>query len=121
MTDTPKLSVYALGQFSGSDHFVRHALVRSVLYTEGVAYLAETGAAYWLVDEIALAQRHAHVQRESFQLWILRVGAQRSATLTCDDGDGRIVHTIAIASTDFPLDEVKLYFCNNVLMLPSEY
>ena len=121
MTDTPKLSADALSQFSGSDHFYRHALVRNVLCTEGVVYLAETGGAHWLIDEIALAQLHSHVQREAFQLWILRVDAQRAATLICDDGDGRIVHTIAIPSTDFPLHEMKLYFCNNVLMLPSEY
>jgi hypothetical protein len=121
MTDTPSLTAEALRQFTGTYHYYRHALMRDVLCTDGVVYLAETGAAHWLVDQIALAQLHSNVRREAFQLWILRVDAQRSATLTCDDGNGRVVHTISIPCTDFPLDEVELYCCDNVLMLPSEY
>ena len=31
------------------------------------------------------------------------------------------VYTQEIPFTDFPLDEVKLYFANNVIHLPSEY
>jgi hypothetical protein len=42
-------------------------------------------------------------------------------TLTCDDGNGNIVFTKDIEHTDFPLDEITLYFTNNVIHLPSEY
>jgi hypothetical protein len=45
----------------------------------------------------------------------------RAATLTCDDGNGNIVFTKKIEHTDFPLDEITLYFANNVIHLPSEY
>jgi len=31
------------------------------------------------------------------------------------------VFTKEIEHTDFPLDEIKLYFTNNVIHLPSEY
>jgi hypothetical protein len=34
---------------------------------------------------------------------------------------GNPVYTQEIPFTDFPLDEVKLYFANNVIHLPSEY
>ncbi|MGD1079605.1 MAG: DUF6876 family protein [Candidatus Sulfotelmatobacter sp.] len=40
---------------------------------------------------------------------------------TCDDGNGNIVFTKEIEHTDFPLDEITLYFTNNVIHLPSEY
>ena len=37
------------------------------------------------------------------------------------DSNGNVVYTQEIPFTDFPLDEVKLYFANNVIHLPSEY
>jgi hypothetical protein len=47
-----------------------------VLYTEGVEYVVENVGAYWLLDEIALAQRHIiPVKREDFQVWDLKVNA----------------------------------------------
>jgi hypothetical protein len=57
-----------LARFTGSEQWFRHALVRSVLYTDGAQYLAEQGGAYWLLDEIALAQRYEkRVVGEGFQ------------------------------------------------------
>jgi hypothetical protein len=47
--------------------------------------------------------------------------ARRSTTRTCDDGDGNIVFTKKIEHTDFPVDEITLYFANNVIRLLSEY
>jgi hypothetical protein len=84
--------------------------------------LAEQGGAYWLLDIIAIAQQHVtRVALEEFQTWKLQVRADRSATVFCEDGNGNIVYTQEIPFTDFPLDEVKLYFANNVIHLPSEY
>jgi hypothetical protein len=45
----------------------------------------------------------------------------RSATLTCDDGNGTIIYTQHIPFTDFPLKEITFYFTDNVILLPSEY
>ena len=64
-----------------------------MLYTEGAEYVAETAGAQWLLDEIALAQRHIiPVKREDFQVWDLKVNADQTATLTCGDGNGREVY-----------------------------
>ena len=54
-------------------------------------------------------------------MWTLKVNPDSSALLTCDDGNGHVVYEQAVPFTDFPLPEVKLYFCNNVIMLPGEY
>jgi hypothetical protein len=122
MTNIPKLTAEALHQFTGTDQWYRHGLMRNVLYTDGVLYLAETGGAHWLVDEIATTQLVRTVAAEPFQHWTLRVtAADRSGVLTCDDGNGNTVYTKAIEWTDFPLDEVELYFTGGVIMLPSEY
>ena len=44
-----------MSQFYGSEHWYRHGLVRTILYTDGVMYVADAAGAYWLIDEIALA------------------------------------------------------------------
>nr|WP_283808573.1 DUF6876 family protein [Bradyrhizobium japonicum] len=41
--------------------------------------------------------------------------------LTCDDGNGNIVHSERLDRTDFPLDEVDLWVEGNVILLPSEH
>lgn len=111
-----------LRQFTGTETWYRHALVRNVLYTEGAQYVAERGGAYWLLDEIALTQKYQPaVAAELFQLWKLTVREDRSATLVCKNGNCETVFTKEIASTDFPLDEIGLYFVNRVILLPSEY
>jgi hypothetical protein len=110
-----------LDNFTGSENWYRHGLVRGVTFTDGARHVADEGGAYWLLDEIALAQKfNPAVKREPFQVWKLTV-SDRKGTLTCDDGNGNIVLTKRIPFTDFPLAEIKLYFTDNVILLPSEY
>jgi hypothetical protein len=119
---TKTLSKDGLAQFTGSENWYRHAINRNVTYTDGAQYMAEHGGAYWLLDEIAIIQPHNKaVSAEEFQVWKLAVHSNRTATLTCDDGNGNIVFTKEIEYTDFPLDGITLYFANNVIHLPSEY
>jgi hypothetical protein len=64
-------------------------MIRDVIYTEGVKYVADNLGAYWLIDEIAFAQKYApRLRNEDFQNWELVVSAGGSAVLTCDDGNG---------------------------------
>jgi hypothetical protein len=122
MTTATPLTQADLRQFTGSEHWYRHAINRKVLYTDGAKYVAECAGAYWLLDEIALIQPHdKRIASEGFQLWKLRVRTDHTATLTCEDGNGKAVFTKAIRFTDFPLDEITLYFTDNVILLPSEY
>jgi hypothetical protein len=109
-------------QFTGSEQWYRHAMVRDVLYTDGVKYVAETAGAYWLIDEIAFAQRFDKLlAAEQYQLGKLSVNPDHTATLTCEDGSGGVVFTKAIEYTDFPLEEITPYFMNKTILLPSEY
>ena len=121
MENTATLTESQLRQFIGSENWYRHAINRSVLYTDGARFLAERGGAYWLLDTIAIAQYEPHVSQEDFQLWELQVRSDRSATVLCSDGNGNAVHKLEIPFTDFPLQGVTLYFANNVIHLPSEY
>ena len=123
MTTSPNsLSKHDLRQFTGTEHWYRHSMVRRVLFTDGVKYVADKGGAYWLVDEIAFAQvGEKAVAAEAFQLWKLTVRPDATGTLICEDGNGNAVFTKELTFTDFPLDEITLYFTNNVILLSSEY
>jgi hypothetical protein len=119
---TEKLSKSDLAEFTGTEKWYRHTLVQNFLYTDGVKYVAEKAGAYWLIDEIAFQQAHPLVKREEFQVWTLNVDLEQStATLTCDNGNYQIVFTKQISYTDFPMEEIKIYVADNVILLPSEY
>lgn len=109
-----------LTQFTGTERWYRHPLMRDVLFTDGAKYVAEAGGAWWLLDAIASWQLDPKVKAEEFQHWVLKVADER-ASLICDDGNGREVCRQEIEYTDFPLAEIRLYVANNTIHLPSEY
>lgn len=120
MTVTKDLTAHDLAQFTGSEHWYRHSVNRNVVYTDGAQYVAQHGGAYWLLDEVAINQMLKPVAAEAFQVWTLKA-TNNVGTLTCDDGNGNIVFTKHIEYTDFPLSEIKLYFTDGTILLPSEY
>ena len=123
MTTTKTLTKADLRQFTGSETWWRHGLVRDIVFTDGAKHVADAGGAYWLLDEIAFAQRfNEAVKGEQFQVWKLTVDLDKSTgTLTCEDGNGNAVFSKALEYTDFPLDEITLWFTDKTIFLPSEY
>ena len=121
-TKEKSLDPEIMGQFTGSEHWYRHGLVPAITFTDGAKYIADRAGAYWLLDEIALAQRHIkEVAAEEFQVWKLTVNSDSTGELVCEDGNDRIVLTKKIPFTDFPPEGVTLWFENNVIYLPSEH
>jgi hypothetical protein len=111
-----------LSQFTGSGHWYRHGLVRNITFTDGAKYVADSAGAYWLLDEIALAQRFVkEVTAEEFQVWKLAVNPDSTATLSCEDGNDNTVYSKPIPFTDFPAEGITLWFANNTIYLPSEH
>jgi hypothetical protein len=122
MTNTPTRAGLDLTRFTGSENWFRHALNQNVLFTDGARYIADECGAYWLLDVIAFAQIYEkRVAAEEFQVWILAVRPDRTATLTCEDGNENTVYTRQLAFTDFPEPGITLWFANNVIYLPSEH
>lgn len=110
-----------LSQLTGTANWYRHPLARSVLYTDGVKFIAERAGAYWLIDEIAISQiSEPALKGKEFQLWTLIVDGT-AAILRCDDGSDRRLLEKRIGYTDFPEPCIKLYFTDGVIMLPGEY
>jgi hypothetical protein len=61
------------------------------------------------------------LSREPFQVWTSSVRPDRAATLTCEDGNFNLLHTREYAYSDFPLEEITLWFSAGVIYLPSEH
>ncbi len=122
MTVQAKLTHADLRQFTGTEQWYRHALMRKIVYTEGVKYLADKADCYWLIDKIATMQLEPKIKAEEFQVWKLRLNEnETSAVLTCEDGNDKAVYREEISFTDFPLNSIDLWFTGNCILLPSEY
>lgn len=137
-----------LGHFTGSATWTRHGLCRNVIYSEGMAFMAERGNAYWLIDAIAShealtpklkAACRSDAAFDYLHFWTLNVypndpndregeDSGHYAILTCRKDSGLpAVVTQKIEFTDFPLKELKVYAGNDgpgtprKLFLRSEY
>ena len=120
MTKSKSLDQDIMSQFTGSEHWYRFGLDPRITCTDGAKYVADTAGAYWLLDEIALAQRYVkEVADEEFQVWKLDVKPDSTATLTCEDGNYNVVFTKKIEFTDFPIEGVTLWFTNKVIYLSA--
>ena len=106
--------------FTGTEVWHRHWLMKGITFTDGVKYVADTAGAYWLIDEIALVQMEPLYRNQPFQQWSLEVAGSK-AILTCEDGNGNQISSKSIPLTDFPEPGIKIWFTNNVILLPSEY
>jgi hypothetical protein len=116
------LTAADLAHFTGSEVCYHHALMKHIVYTEGVQFLAERAGAYWLIDIIVSVQHEPKVKAEAFQVWTLKTDLEKSTgVVICEDGNGYEVYRQKIDFTDFPLAEIKLYFTGSTILLTSEY
>ncbi len=120
-----------LAEFIGSENYYRYNphLFPNVVLTDGVRFLAETAQCFWLLDTIALLQKHPaicnHPQVQQIQFWTLQVDENESATLLCEQNTDEVVYQEKLEWTDFPLRIQRLWVCLEkklvVIMLPTEY
>ena len=109
-----------LAQFNGDLDRYRH-WTRKLIFTPGIKHLAERAGAFWLVDLVASWQLEGKGAAEQFQVWTLAVRSDQTATATATDGNRAEIARQEIPFTDFPLDEITVWFDGGTLMLPSEY
>ena len=114
------MALQDLGYFTGSEQWHRHPLFRKFTYTDGVQYVAEEGGAYWLIDKIMAVQTLPKLRNQAFQAWTFKVQDEKGE-LIATDGNSNVLYREYITYTDFPLQEIKFYFTDNVLLLTSEY
>ena len=97
-------------------------MYKNVSITEGMKFLAEKAQSFWIIDIVYSYQSIPKVRKEPFQVYELTVDTvTRKAKMVCTDGNKNILAQQDIALTTFPIESIKLYFTDGVLMLPSEY
>jgi len=126
MSTLENLDPKELQYFTGSENWTRWTRLKpNAGLTDGALYVAKGGGAYWLMDIIASVQNLQGIKGEYFQNWILTVNQDKSALVTCDDGNGNLLYKQEIEFTDFPLDKIQLYAVDDgqslTIMLPGEY
>ena len=112
----------------GTQHYYRYPLPigRALLLTDGVKQLAEAAECHWLIDVIASYQYMKKLDPH-FQVWTLEVYDEETAEKENYDAvvkgfnDTELIVKQKIPFTDFPLEKVKLYLMDGVILLPSEY
>lgn len=114
------LTEQSLNQFTGTEAYHNYFNLK---LTDGVYYLAQEGKCFWLLDIILSYQPKHH--QVPFQLWELNIDEaedKRTAVVTMrEDSNQKALVEQRIPYTDFPLDYIKLYLIDGVILLPSEY
>jgi hypothetical protein len=110
-----------LEQFYGTQYY--YPLWPKVFLTDGVQFLAQEAACYWLMDAIA-----SHLSEIGTDDWFVQVRMTvdgNRATMIYEDGSGSEHARQEIPYTDFPMQAISLYACWDgehwVIMLPGEY
>ena len=118
---TEPLDPATLSQFIGTAQYWRVA--RQFAITDGVKYLAETAACFWLIDAAI-----SHLLEIGTADWFVLVRTEvsgSSAVMIYEDGNGLEHARQEIGHTDLQLPSVDLYAVWDsqrwVIMLPSEY
>lgn len=126
MSDKVREIKEGLQHFNGTEMFYRIPLTRT-RFTDGLKYLANTAECFWLITDTSVIAKNL-MQKSSFITIDFKRLTEKEqaekeceATITYSDGNDNIFETHRYGFTDFPLDELRLFFVNDTLMLPSEY
>lgn len=105
-----------------SAHHKYTIMPRFPVITDGVKCLAEDAECFWLLDAIGSHQGNRRLDRE-FQVWELAVDLDESTAVLKGfniENTKTPVVTQEIPYTDFPLESVRLYLRDGIILLPSE-
>ena len=112
--------------FCGSTTCFKIPLVKA-RYTEGVKYLAEQAQCHWLITDTAVVCKSLK-NKSTFIVILFKRNStsvqertHKEAKITYANGNGIILYEQEYEFTDFPLDELRLFFVDDMLMLPNEY
>lgn len=121
---TPEQIQLDLQNFIGSINLWKRRTPIPITYTDGVKYLQDKLAAFWLTDAIASYQSKEFKEQYEFQVWKLTVSDENTGILTATDGnDENAIVTQEIEYTDFPLSEIVIFVSIEpeiFMFLPSE-
>lgn len=115
-----------LQQFNGSETIYQIPLIRT-RYTNGLKYLTNVADCFWLITDTSIVAKDLMNKSYFITIDFKRLSKEKQdytgyeAEITYSDGNGNIFVKNGYKITDFPLNELRLFFVDNTLMLPSEY
>ena len=115
-----------LQHFHGSEMFFQIPLIRT-RFTNGIKYLADVANCFWLVTDTSVVAKSLMNKSYFITIDFKRLAKDEQEEFGCEafinygDGNDNILEKHRYNVTDFPLDELRLFFVDNTLMLPSEY
>jgi len=115
-----------LQNFNGSEMFYQIPLIQT-RFTNGLKYLANVANCYWLITDVSVIAKSLLNRSYFITIDFKRLSEEEQdysgyeAEITYSDGNGNVFETHRYNFTDFPLDELRIFFVDNTLMLPSEY
>ena len=89
-------------------------------FTEGVKYVAEACNALWLLTYSVVQCTYFAKKSRMITVRLIK-NDDNSAKLIFENNEKKELKTVQIRRTDFLLKEIKFYFINNTMLLPSEY
>ncbi|RXG11476.1 hypothetical protein DSM03_1167 [Leeuwenhoekiella aestuarii] len=126
MSTQNKHLIETLQGFCGSTTCYQIPMLRAK-YTEGIKYLADQAQCHWLITDAAVVCKSLK-NKSSFILILFKRNPKsvqeqthKEARITYANGKGTILMEQEYEYTDFPLDELRLFFVDDMLMLPNEY
>lgn len=109
-----------LNSATGTENYHRFSPLSGYpVITDGVLLLAEAADCYWFLDLIGSYQSNRKLD-PGFQVWKLTVDLEKKTAVVQGCNDTMPIVTQKIPYTDFPLEELKLYMIDGVILLPSE-
>lgn len=115
-----------LKRFGGTNFFYQIPLIKTQ-FTDGLKYLSEAAECFWLITDTSVIAKSL-MNRSGFITVDFKKLSEEQQDFTgykCEivysDGNDNVLERQRYHDTDFPLDELRLFFVNNTLMLPSEY
>ena len=115
-----------LQHFHGTEMFYSIPLLKT-RFTDGLKYLANVADCFWLITDTSVIAKSLMNRSEFITIDFKKLSAEErlnkgfDAIITYSDGNNTILEKQGYRATDFPLDELRLFFVNNSLMLPNEY
>ena len=115
-----------LQHFHGSETIFQIPLTRT-RYTNGIKYLASVADCYWLITDASVIAKNLMDKSYFITIDFKRLSLEEQdamgheAVIIYSDGNDNVLEKQKYNFTDFPLDELRLFFVDNTLMLPNEY
>ena len=114
-----------LRQFHGTSMYHKHLYPGKspLLMTDGIKFVRDTLDAFLLMDSLLIYQSHKALRDVKFQIWELKQSPKDMTwNLSCRSDVGtKPLISQSIEFSDFPLNFIKIWIIDGVVILPSEY